>query len=66
MFVNLPGASACAVTGSVSDPASAPSCPVAGFRPLKSSFTVYTNNSIYNGITPLKEKQIEKVINNSI
>lgn len=66
MRVILPGASACAVTGSVSDPASAPSFPGPGFRPLKSSFTVYTNNSIYNGITPLKEKQIEDVIDSSL
>ena len=45
----LPGASACAVSGSVSGPVSDPSWSGLGFRPRMSSFTVYTNNSIYKG-----------------
>ena len=48
----VPEAFACAVSGSVSGPVSAPSCPGLGSRPWTSSFTVYTNNSIYKGITP--------------
>lgn len=50
--MRVPEASACAVSGSVSGPVSAPSCPGLGSRPWTSSFTVYTNNSIYKGITP--------------
>lgn len=46
--VQVPEASACAVSGSVS----APSCPGLDSRPWTSSFTVYTNNSIYKEITP--------------
>lgn len=52
----VPEASACAVSGSVSGPVSAPSCPGLGSRPWTSSFTVYTNNSIYKGITPEKRR----------
>lgn len=52
--MRVPEAFACAVSGSVSGPVSAPSCPGLGSRPWTSSFTVYTNNSIYKGITPGK------------
>lgn len=52
----VPEASACAVSGSVSGLVSAPSCPGLGSRPWTSSFTVYTNNSIYKEITPGKNK----------
>lgn len=45
--LELPVASACAVSGSAS--ASAPSCRELGCCPLTSSFTVYTNTSIYKG-----------------
>lgn len=50
--VRVPEAFACAVSDSVSGPVSAPSCSGLGSRPWTSSFTVYTNNSIYKGITP--------------
>ena len=61
--VRVPGASACAVSGSVSVPVSAPSCPGLGSRPWTSSFTVYTNNSIYKGITP-KERKVRDALEN--
>lgn len=51
----VPEASACAVSGSVSGPVSAPSCPGLCSRPWMSSFTVYTNNSIYKGIRPVEK-----------
>lgn len=54
--MKVPEASACAVSGSVSGPVSAPSCPGLDSRPWTSSFTVYTNNSIYKGITPGKRR----------
>lgn len=53
----VPEASACAVSDSVSGPVSAPSCPVLGSRPWTSSFTVYTNNSIYKEITPSRKER---------
>ena len=53
----LPEASACAVCDSVSGPVSGPSCPGLDFHPPMSSFTVYTNNSIYKEITPVKRKK---------
>lgn len=59
--VRVPEAFACAVSGSVSGPVSAPSCPVLGSRPWTSSFTVYTNNSIYKEITP-KERRMREVL----
>lgn len=58
----VPEASACAVSDSVSGPVSAPSCPVLGSRPWTSSFTVYTNNSIYKGITPGKRGRDKKAV----
>lgn len=54
--VQVPEASACAGSGSVSGLVSAPSCPGLGSRPWTSSFTVYTNNSIYKEITPEEKK----------
>lgn len=59
MRVRVPEASACAVSDSVSGPVSAPSCPGLGSRPWTSSFTVYTNNSIYKGITPEERRMRE-------
>lgn len=59
--VRVPEASACAVSGSVSGPVSAPSCPGLGSRPWTSSFTVYTNNSIYKGITPEERSERRSV-----
>lgn len=53
----VPEAFACAVSDSVSGPVSAPSCPVLGSRPWTSSFTVYTNNSIYKEITPRRKER---------
>lgn len=53
----VPEAFACAVSDSVSGPVSAPSCPVLGSRPWTSSFTVYTNNSIYKEITPSRNER---------
>lgn len=57
--VRVPEAFACAVSDSVSGPVSAPSCPGVGSRPWTSSFTVYTNNSIYKGITPAERRMRE-------
>jgi len=62
--VRVPEASACAVSGSVSGPVLAPSCHGLDSRPWTSSFTVYTNNSIYKGITP-KEIKIRGVLETS-
>lgn len=53
----VPEAFACAVSDFVSGPVSAPSCPVLGSRPWTSSFTVYTNNSIYKEITPRRKER---------
>lgn len=53
----VPEAFACAVSDFVSGPVSAPSCPVLGSRPWTSSFTVYTNNSIYKEITPIRKER---------
>lgn len=60
--MRLPEAFACAVFGSVSGPVSAPSCPGLDSRPWTSSFTVYTNNSIYKEITPVKRRVREMLL----